>query len=252
MKYYKLIDGGRFIGVGTSFDFRKYQLKHNILLVSDEDSAQYIQIDEKLYRDDWLAPVTTAALEYYIVRIIEIEKEEYDILHDAVETGREIEVTEPEQDNREELPQTDPNEEVTIEYVKAVKIAEMSAACNMIITEGFDVVLSDGESHHFSLTIQDQLNLITLSSMVAAGETVIPYHADGELCKGYSVDDINAITESATAFKTYHVTYYNSLKAYIESIDDICGVNSITYGVDIPEEYQSDVLKMLILQKFLG
>ncbi|MDY4495025.1 MAG: hypothetical protein SPE24_09165 [Erysipelotrichaceae bacterium] len=246
MKYYKLLNDGEFIGVGTSYDLRKFQLKHSILLTSDDESAQYIQIDDKLYRDDWFSPTITELLDYTTVKIIVIEKDEYDTLFEAIETGKEIEITDEEPDIQEELPQIDSDEEVTIEYVKAVKSAEMSATCNKIITNGFDVILSDGENHHFSLTIQDQLNLITLSSMVAAGETVIPYHADGELCKGYSVEDITTIINTATSFKTYHVTYFNSLKVYIDSMNDINEVNNVVYGIDIPEEYQSDVLKQLL------
>lgn len=246
MKYYKLLNDGEFIGVGTSYDLRKFQLKHSILLTSDDESAQYIQINDKLYRDDWFSPTITELLDYTTVKIIVIEKDEYDTLFEAIETGKEIEMTDEEPDIQEELPQIDPDEEVTIEYVKAVKSAEMSATCNKIITNGFDAILSDGENHHFSLTIQDQLNLITLSSMVAAGETVIPYHADGELCKGYSVEDITTIINTATSFKTYHVTYFNSLKVYIDSMNDINEVNNVVYGIDIPEEYQSDVLKQLL------
>lgn len=246
MKYYKLLNDGEFIGVGTSYDLRKFQLKHSILLTSDDESAQYIQINDKLYRDDWFSPTITELLDYTTVKIIVIEKDEYDTLFEAIETGKEIEITDEEPDIQEELPQIDPDEEVTIEYVKAVKSAEMSATCNKIITNGFDAILSDGENHHFSLTIQDQLNLITLSSMVAAGETVIPYHADGELCKGYSIEDITTIINTATSFKTYHVTYFNSLKVYIDSMNDINEVNNVVYGIDIPEEYQSDVLKQLL------
>lgn len=246
MKYYKLLNDGEFIGMGTSYDLRKFQLKHSILLTSDDESAQYIQINDKLYRDDWFSPTITELLDYTTVKIIVIEKDEYDTLFEAIETGKEIEITDEEPDIQEELPQIDPDEEVTIEYVKAVKSAEMSATCNKIITNGFDAILSDGENHHFSLTIQDQLNLITLSSMVAAGETVIPYHADGELCKGYSIEDITTIINTATSFKTYHVTYFNSLKVYIDSMNDINEVNNVVYGIDIPEEYQSDVLKQLL------
>lgn len=246
MKYYKLLNDGEFIGVGTSYDLRKFQLKHSILLTSDDESAQYIQINDKLYRDDWFSPTITELLDYTTVKIIVIEKDEYDTLFEAIETGKEIEITDEEPDIQEELPQIDSDEEVTIEYVKAVKSAEMSATCNKIITNGFDVILSDGENHHFSLTIQDQLNLITLSSMVAAGETVIPYHADGELCKGYSVEDITTIINTATSLKTYHVTYFNSIKVYIDSMNDINEVNNVVYGIDIPEEYQSDVLKQLL------
>lgn len=59
---------------------------------------------------------------------------------------------------------------------------------------------TDGETHHFSLTTQDQLNLITLSAMVSQGAEQVPYHADGELCKFYSVSDMLAIINQATNF----------------------------------------------------
>ena len=132
-----------------------------------------------------------------------------------------------------------------IDDIRDAKIDEMSIACNETITKGFDVELSDSESHHFSLTTQDQLNLITLSSMALAGDNDIPYHADGELCKYYTAEDINTIVSAATAFKTYHVTYFNSLKAYIMTLAKIEDVINVEYGSEIPDEYQSDILKEL-------
>ena len=136
-----------------------------------------------------------------------------------------------------------------LDDIKEAKIEEMSAKCNEVITNGFNVVLSDGENYHFSLTVQDQLNLITLSSIAASSdEDNIPYHADGGLCKYYSAKDIVTIVNSATAYKTYHVTYFNSLKSYISSLNDINSVLAITYGIEIPNEYQSDILKELNLQ----
>lgn len=139
-----------------------------------------------------------------------------------------------------------------LDDIKDAKISEMSASCNSVITRGFDVELSDKEKHHFSLTVQDQLNLITLSSLATAGETVIPYHADGEICREYSAEDISLIVNAATAFKTYHVTYFNSLKVYIKALSDISQISQIKYGVDIPEEYQSDILKTLLSQMKIG
>lgn len=247
MKYYKLINDDVFIGIGTSYDLRKYQSKHNILLTSDEKSAQYIQINDELFRDDWFAPITTNLLNYSKAKIIVIEKDEYDTLFEAIEVGNEIEILD-EHELNDEVPNINPDEIVTIEFLKTSKNAEMNATCNNIITSGFDIMLSDGKYHHFSLTIQDQLNLITLSSMVSMGETMIPYHADGELCREYSVEEITSIINTATQFKTFHVTYYNSLRAYIESIEDIHEVSAVTYGMDIPKEFQSDILKDLLLQ----
>mgnify|MGYP003294047101 CR=1 FL=1 len=74
----------------------------------------------------------------------------------------------------------------------------------------------------------------------------IPYHADGELCKMYSASDAMLILDKATEFKTYHTTYFNSLKAYINSLDDIMSIRAINYGDVIPDEYQSDILKGMI------
>lgn len=247
VNYYKLINGTTFVGIATSHDFREYQSKHNILLGCAEESGQYIQYEDNLYRDYWMKPITTDNLQYINVSVIEIDENEYQTLYQAIESGQEIPI---EDDNTivEDDVYIDPNEELTIEYVMNAKIREMSNICNTVITNGFDIVLSDEELHHFSLTTQDQLNLITLSTMITSGETAIPYHADGELCKFYTVADIQLIVNAATAFKTYHVSYFNSLKSYVEALDDIKSISAIEYGIDIPAEYQSNVLKVLLRQ----
>jgi len=121
----------------------------------------------------------------------------------------------------------------------------MSRTCNQVIEAGFDLQLSDGNIHHFSLTTQDQINLISLGSMAANGMESIPYHADGEICRFYTAEEITTILAQATAFKIYHTTYYNALKNYINSLDSIEDIAAITYGVELPEEYQSEVLKSL-------
>ena len=245
MNYYKLISGNTFVGIATQSDFRVFQHKHQIVLVCDEEQAQYVQCGDILYRAHWMVPVTTDRVAYETVEVIRIEKDEYDILYEAVEKGEYIKVEQEQPTPEVETPPVDPNEAVTIDYVKTAKIAEMNYICNKVIENGIDVQLSDGNVYHFSLTTQDQLNLITLQSMIAAGETYIPYHADGELCRYYSVDDIKVVMDAATAHKTFHVTYFNSLKVYINSLDDIATVSQVQYGMDIPAEYQSDILKAL-------
>jgi hypothetical protein len=119
----------------------------------------------------------------------------------------------------------------------------MSYACRTTIEAGFDLELR-GETKHFSLDTQDQLNLISLSAM-AQTQSLIPYHADGEECTFYTSEEINEIVETATAFKIYHTTYYNALKTYINALGTIEEIAAITYGVEIPDEYKSDVLKVL-------
>lgn len=250
VNYYKLINGENFVGIATSLDLRRYQHKHRIILLTDESNAQYIQCNDKYYHARWMLPINTNNIEYDIVDIIQIEKDEYDALFEAVEAGKDV-VIEPEPEPVEELPD-EPQNNVTVDYIKTMKLVEMSNKCNQTITSGFDILLSDNKVYHFSLTTQDQLNLITLSSMLSNGETSIPYHADGELCRFYSAEDIAAIIEMATKFKTYQVSYYNSLKVYIESLSTIDEIRAVVYGTEIPVEYQSDVLKILNSQLSRG
>ena len=61
-----------------------------------------------------------------------------------------------------------------IEDVKSAKIAAMSVACNEVITQGFDITLSDKKSHHFSLEVADQLKISKLNDRANAGITVLP------------------------------------------------------------------------------
>ena len=125
----------------------------------------------------------------------------------------------------------------------------MSKACNQTIEKGVDVTLSDDQSHHFSLTTQDQLNLISLQTMIISGQTSIPYHADNEPCRFFSSDKLKIVLTVAMNYITYHESYFNSLKTYINSFEDIESISKIEYGIEIPEEYQTDVLRQLIASK---
>lgn len=251
MTYYKVIKDNEFVGIGTSYELRKYQLKHGILLVADDNTAQYIQINDRLYRDNWFKILTTDTIEYETASISVIEESEYQQLFEAIDKGEEISNVVKDEDSyyQEEDTIVDSNSIITLDYLKTQKIKEMSYFCNQAIVDGFDVELSDKKMHHFSLTVQDQLNLITLSSLAVSGEENIPYHADGELCEFFSANDIMAIINAATELKTYHTTYYNSLKLYIQSLVNKEDVANITYGVSIPDEYKSDVLIALLSSK---
>ena len=249
MIYYELYnDDHSVIGIASSYEARKYQAKHNLLVVSKDIEAEYLDVNGVLYRDFWFRPVRSVEYPYTLCNIMVITKDEYDALAEAIDNGEQASliIEEPEPEAAEEPTQTDENAEMNLEYVKSMKIKEMSATCQNAITNGFDIVLSDENTYHFSLTIQDQLNMLGLSVMVANGVEQIPYHADGELCKEFPVADFIAISTMANTHKTYHVTYYNSLKNYINSLDDISDVNSVTYGMAIPVEFQSEVLKEFI------
>ena len=247
MKYYKILNDSTFLNVATSDNFIAKVQDSNWFLSSDEIHGELISIDGHLYHDYWMQPIYYNTRTYELVQVIEITKEQYDALVEAIQTNTEIIEPSVEDDEEEEIiqPVIPDTPDVTIEFVRSSKINEMSRACNQIIEAGFDIELY-GETHHFSLTTQDQLNLISLQGMLGQGMLQVPYHADGEICRFYSVAEMDAIITAATGFKIYHTTYYNALKNYINSLDNIQDITAITYGIELPEEYQSDVLKTLL------
>ncbi len=135
-----------------------------------------------------------------------------------------------------------------LSHVKNAKISEMDSICNQTIINGFDIELSDGETHHFSLKIEDQLKISKLNDRANAGIDILPYHADGEECRFFSKEDVNKINAAMENIIEFQVTYFNSLKSYIYSLSTIAEVNAVYYGIDIPKEYHSEVLEALYQQ----
>lgn len=251
MKYYKILQDENFIGVISSDNFKKYYRRGNFLGPATEETGQLVLYKDKYYRDTWMKSAIMLNYIYELAQIFQISEEEYNNLYEIIESSEEPldqeelnELIIEEVPEEEEIVIRDPLDDITVEEMKRLKIKEMSRTCNKTIEAGFDITLSN-EIHHFSLTVQDQLNLISLSSMATQGIPHIPYHADGELCKYYTPEEINAIVNQGTYFKTYHTTYFNGLKAYINSLETIEEINAITYGTPLPEEYQTDVWKEL-------
>ena len=130
----------------------------------------------------------------------------------------------------------------TLEEVKAQKKAEISAACENTIHSGIDVKIGENWEH-FSLETNDQINLFGKQYQLANGATSVEYHQDGYPCKYYSAEDMMKIITKAMEWVSYHTTYCNALNMWIAGAASKDEVNMIYYGADIPEEYQSEVLK---------
>lgn len=244
MKFYKILKEGAFIGVVYSGQFLIEYPETPQLFYANEKCGQYVLYGSSLYRDYWMAPIVNYARDFIMASIIEITEEEYNIYHEAIINNETIE-EETQEEEEEIIPDVPVQEEIdaSIAFLRTSKLNEMSYTCRKTIEAGFDLELR-GTLKHFSLDTQDQLNLITLSTM-AQTQTLIPYHADSEACIFYTQEEINEIVETATAFKIYHTTYYNALKAYINALNTVEEISAIEYGVEIPEEYQTDVLKAL-------
>ena len=188
MKYYKIITDNEFIGVINSNNFVAENPTNGWLFTSTEDLGQYVTYENKLYRDYWMQPIPQSTVQFTVAQITEINEEEYNSLVEAIINNEPIEV---EQEDETPVPteiiEEDPD--ITVEYVRDAKIKEMSTACRHTIEGGFDLELR-GETYHFSLDTQDQLNLISLGTM-AQTQSLIPYHADGQECTFYSAEEIN-------------------------------------------------------------
>jgi hypothetical protein len=126
---------------------------------------------------------------------------------------------------------------------KEKKLAELSAVCNATIVKGVDVQLEDG-MHHFGMAAEDQMNLLALLPNALAGQAV-PYHGDGEPCRFFTAEEFTLIADTATKQKLWHESYYNSMRVYINALEDLEQINGIVYGDSIPDEYQTDVFKSL-------
>ena len=148
-------------------------------------------------------------------------------------------------------PEPMPVPEPTLNEVKEAKVAEMNKAQQDAIQSGVDVTLSNGSVEHFSLTDHDQTSLVGLQTQVTSGEENIPWHTSDETkhCKFYSNADMAKITATATAFVTWHITYFRDLRIYIRSLESKEKVGRVTYGTGIPEAYQSEPLKAMLAQK---
>lgn len=215
MKYYKIIKNKEFIGVGTTLNLRRFQNKHQIMLICNESQVQYIQLGDILYRANWMWPETADSVKYEIAEVIRIEKDEYDLLLKAVEINEEIVIEE------EPIVETEPVviEEPTIDFVRASKIAELKHDCNKAITNGIDVKLSDGETRHFSMSLEDQINLLTMA-----------YLKDESL---YSAKDMKTIITKTNAHKNCHIAKFKQLKTRVNSLNTIQEVSAVNYHEEV-------------------
>lgn len=112
-----------------------------------------------------------------------------------------------------------------IENVISQKKSELSAECEKAIIAGVDV-----GNAHYSLTIEDQANILALTPLAQAGNSVF-YHQDGEMCREYASDEFLAVVNAATVFKTLQTTYCNLLMRQVEAMTDAEEVRAVKYGV---------------------
>lgn len=243
MKYYKIIINDEIIGAVNSKNFVRFSPVTHSFLRANESRGEFVNWKDQFYRDTWMKPVKSTNTTYTQAHLLEINEEEYNAYIQAFDTNDTIEYDHREDDPVPEFIIVDPIEDLSIDFIRSSKISAMSYECRKAIENGIDINIR-GENRHFSLTTQDQLNLMSLSTMAQTSD-IIPYHADDEQCVYYTAAEINTIIAAMNKHKIYHTTYYNALKSYINSLTTIESITAITYGTPIPDEYKTEVLKVI-------
>lgn len=120
------------------------------------------------------------------------------------------------------------------------KKSELSAECEKVIVAGVDV----GDVH-YSLTIEDQANILAWMAVAQTGKAV-PYHSDGNPCVVYSAEDFLKVANVAVAFKTAQTTYCNLLMRQVEAMTDVNEVKAVKYGVTQLEGEYAEQYKIIM------
>lgn len=131
----------------------------------------------------------------------------------------------------------------TLEEVKAAKKEEIRYAYQAIKAAGVDVELSTG-TEHFPLSDEEVTLLFGKQFELSGGTTeMVPYQDAENHCKFYPAEDMSKIIDTAFKFISYQTTYRNNLWEWVDECESKEEVEAITYGCEIPEQHQNDVIK---------
>lgn len=136
--------------------------------------------------------------------------------------------------------------ELALAEAKRTTLTKLSNVCKSTIIAGFTIKLSDGNSQHFRLTVEDQLNLVMLENQLNSGIETFIYHATNQPCRVYLKADVQKIISTFRDFTLYHTTYFNAVKQYINSLTDIEKINSFVYGMDISDTVENRVIRKIL------
>ena len=260
MIYYKIIENSQIVDVNTDFELNYVNYVGHcdsfMICQPNENPVGVISSDGgKIYHIVGYADIPSALSELYsTVNIVEIDKEEYDSLKTALDENKIVNEPEPEIiPPVEEEPKTQEEIEAelaylqSLQFIKDSKVQYMSYVCQQTIYDGCNIKMDDDTLRHFSFTDHDQKLIQGLYLKVQLGESEnLHYHADDCQCQYFSAEEIVRLYKAMEELIDWHTTYFNSLKCYILALDNMEEISSIEYGIEIPAEYQSEVLKDLI------
>lgn len=130
--------------------------------------------------------------------------------------------------------------------IKERKIGELSVVCEETIVSGIDVTTTKGVEH-FSLELTDQIEITNQYGKVTQGATEVLYHADGDggNCRMFSAQEMTDVTIKVAEHVTYHRTYFNEIKAWVNRSTTVDEVNAITYGLALPTDLDEHLVSLV-------
>ena len=184
-----------------------------------------------------------------------ITDEQKDIFYSTTPAGF-VNITVEEQDGVKYVASIEVNQEALDAFkatlpdpavsAKAEKIDEIKKNCEDYIYTGTNVTYADGTVEHFTYSLVDQSNISEMFTAIMAGATEYPYHADGEICKIYSKEQIVTIYGTLSLFKTEATTYHNSLKAQIKAMTDVDAIIAVKFKeTELTGEYLTNYAAMM-------
>lgn len=126
MSFYKIIRDSTIIGVCTEYDFRRWQAKHNIIVVSDRDRVEAVDYNGTLYHDSWM--VDSGHIPYETASVTEITEEEYNMLKAQLDDGEIPDDGSLDDEVTVEEPAPDPGETETVRKTTAQLLQEQIEA----------------------------------------------------------------------------------------------------------------------------
>jgi hypothetical protein len=101
MRYYKLIEDNKIVGVITSNDFIKYSPITDCYLRTTDLNGEYASYNGELYRSTWMKPIQSPVAHKEVL-MISITEEEYNIFMEALEVDEVIDNSKTEEELEEE------------------------------------------------------------------------------------------------------------------------------------------------------
>lgn len=232
---YKIIIDGKIVDALTLPVFVRYNPKAKMFITCRESDAQGVASHD--WTTYWSFIDRGFGLDDYPSAIIqEITDDEAQLIIDTLDDGKDLLDFEDEED-KSVCHEEDVED---VEFVRQHLIERMSKDCEEAIVSGIDWVDSNDAVVHFSYTLEDQMNLLSLSYNIEKFGDAIPYHADGCNYRCYSKAEFEEIIDLLNKNRFDHCLYFNCLRRFISDINSLSELISVYYGMEIPDAYKSD------------